>query len=140
MSDSFIDSNVLVYLLDDRDLRKYRLAAEVVRRAIEDRDAAISFQVVQETLNVITRKLPATLSAADAGSFLTRVLLPLWKVMPSERLYREALDIQDRYRYSFYDALVVAAALSAGCTRLYSEDLQTGQTIGRLTIVNPFLG
>jgi predicted nucleic acid-binding protein len=55
------------------------------------------------------------------------------------RLYQRALDIQARYHYGFYGALIIAAALEAGCTRLYSEDLQHGQLIERLTIENPFL-
>jgi predicted nucleic acid-binding protein len=55
------------------------------------------------------------------------------------RLYQRALDIQARYHFGFYDALIIAAALEAGCTRLYSEDLQHGQRIERLTIENPFL-
>jgi predicted nucleic acid-binding protein len=55
------------------------------------------------------------------------------------QLYQRALDIQARYRYGFYDALIIAAALEAGCIRLYSEDLQHGQRIERLTIENPFL-
>ena len=58
--------------------------------------------------------------------------------MPSERLYSRALRLQSRYRYRFYDSLIVAAALEAGCTRLLSEDLQTGHRIEALTIVNPF--
>jgi predicted nucleic acid-binding protein len=53
-------------------------------------------------------------------------------------LYHRALDIQARYRYGFYDALIIAAALSDGCSRLYSEDFQDGQRIEGLTIVNPF--
>jgi len=59
--------------------------------------------------------------------------------MPSEALYRRALEIKPRYGYSFYDSLIIAAALTAGCRRVYSEDLQHGQRIGQLTIVNPFL-
>jgi predicted nucleic acid-binding protein len=55
------------------------------------------------------------------------------------RLYQRALDIQARYHYGFCDALIIAAALEAGCSRLYSEDLQHGQRIERLTIENPFL-
>jgi predicted nucleic acid-binding protein len=58
--------------------------------------------------------------------------------MPTPALFERALEVQDRYGYAFYDALIVAAALEAGCTRLYSEDLQDGQRIGALTIENPF--
>jgi predicted nucleic acid-binding protein len=138
MSGSFIDTNVFVYLLDDRDEGKSSVARELVRSALEGGDAAISFQVVQEALNVLTQKLPARVSTRDAELFLERFLVPLWKVMPSEALYRQALAIQERHRYGFYDALIIAAALAAGCTRLYSEDLHDGQRVERLTIVNPF--
>ena len=64
---------------------------------------------------------------------------PLWQVNPTVALYRSAVSLQSRYRFSFYDSLIVAAALEAGCTRLYSEDLQHDQQIQQLTILNPFL-
>jgi predicted nucleic acid-binding protein len=89
-------------------------------------------------LNVVTRKLPTPMTAEDAGRFLEQVLGPLWKIYPSLALYRRALGVQARYRYSFYDSLIIAAALDAGCSRLYSEDLQDGQRIEELTIENPF--
>jgi predicted nucleic acid-binding protein len=54
-------------------------------------------------------------------------------------LYQRALDLQTRYRYAFYDSLIVAAALTAGCSRLYTEDMQHGQQIEGLRIENPFL-
>jgi len=66
------------------------------------------------------------------------VLAPMWRIMPSRGLFHRALDIQARYRYGFYDALIIAAALEGGCTRLYSEDLHDGQQIEGLTIENPF--
>jgi predicted nucleic acid-binding protein len=74
----------------------------------------------------------------SAKGFLQQVLVPLWRISPSQALYDRALDLQARYRYSFYDALIIAAALDAGCTRLYSEALQDGQKIEGLTIENPF--
>lgn len=141
MSGDFIDSNVFVYLFDETDERKRDVADGIVEHALQAHSASISFQVVQETLNVVTRKLPAPMTAEDARRFLERMLAPLWRVSPSLALYNRALDIQARYRYGFYDSLIVAAALDAGCTRLYSEDLQDGQRIeGRLTIENPFKG
>ena len=88
----------------------------------ETQNATISFQVVQETLNVLTRKLPTPMTAEGAKHFLEWVLAPLWRVSPSSALYHHALDIQDRYRYGFYDSLIVAAALDAGCTRLTIEN------------------
>ncbi len=139
MSGEFIDSNVLVYLFSRPEPAKQAAAMDIVQRGL-DGEGVISFQVVQETLNVITRKLAPEVTIADARAFLSDVLTPLWRVMPSEDLYRRALDIQERYHYGFYDALIVAAALWAGCTTLYSEDFQHGQRIERLTVVNPFLG
>lgn len=138
MSADFIDSNVFVYLVDEVDGRKHQIAQRLINRALETRHVSISFQVVQETLNVITRKLVTPVKPDDAQRFLDQILTPLWRVMPSGALYRRGLDIQARYRFGFYDALIIAAALSAGCTRLYSEDLQHGQRIEGLTIENPF--
>ena len=74
------------------------------------------------------------------AELLDEILIPLWQIDPIEAslLYRTGLRIQVRYGYSFYDSLIVAAALGAGCTTLYSEDMQDGQRIEGLTIRNPF--
>jgi predicted nucleic acid-binding protein len=109
-----------------------------VRAALTSGEACISFQVVQETLQVVARKLDPPASAADARRLLDDVLAPLWTVSPTPALYRRALELQAGDGFSFYDALIVAAALEAGCTRLLSEDLQDGRRIERLTIENPF--
>lgn len=138
MSDDFIDSNVFVYLVDQTDELKHRTADALVSRALATGQGVVSFQVVQETLNVITRKLATPVTPHDAARFLDSTLLPLWQVMPSAALYRRSLDIQGRYGYSFYDAIIIAAALEAGCTRLLSEDMQDGHRIEGLTIANPF--
>jgi len=139
MSGEFIDSNVFVYLFDETDDRKREAAERIVDSALQNHNASISFQVVQETLNVLTRKLPTPMTAEGAKGFLQQVLVPLWRISPSQALYERALDLQTRYRYGFYDSLIIAAALDAGCTRLYSEDLQVGQQIEGLTIRNPFV-
>ena len=134
----FLDTNVLVYLFDETDGRKRSIASELVRAALASGEACISFQVVQETLQVVTRKLDPPATAAEAGRLLEDVLAPLWTVSPAPALYRRVLDLRERHGLSFYDALIVAAALEAGCSRLLSEDLQDGQRIERLTIENPF--
>ena len=64
--------------------------------------------------------------------------MPLWRVNPTRALYQRGLDLQTRYRFSFYDSLIVAAALDAGCKTLYSEDLQHGQRVEGVTITDPF--
>jgi len=138
MNVEFIDSNVFIYLFDEADTRKRGVAESLVGAGLESGRACISFQVVQETLNVITRKLAAPATAEDARRFFDRILAPLWRVMPSAALYHRALDLQGRHRLSFYDALIVAAGLEAGCTTLFSEDLQHGQRFDKLKVENPF--
>ncbi|MBP7587668.1 MAG: PIN domain-containing protein [Thermoanaerobaculia bacterium] len=138
MSADFFDTNILVYLFDETDARKQMIAAGLVEKALESGSACISFQVVQETLNVLTRKLQRPATPAEAGRLLNEVLMPLWRGAPSPAFYRRGLELQQRYSLSFYDALIVAAALEAGCTRLLSEDLQDGLRIERLTVENPF--
>ena len=135
-ADAFIDTNVFVYLFDETDDEKRRRAETIVYRALADGTGCISFQVVQEALHVIIRKLDA--APADARQVLDDVLIPLWRIDPSASLYRRGLRVQARYNLAFYDSLIVAGALEAGCRTLYSEDLQHGQQIAGLTIVDPF--
>lgn len=136
--DTFIDTNVFVYQLDSTDKRKHRIAEGIVRDALASGQACISFQVVQECLNVALRKAAVPLSPDQARAYLDVVLLPLMQVQASPALYHRALDLQQRWRFGFYDSLIVAGALAAGCKRLLSEDLQHGQRIDDLLIHNPF--
>lgn len=138
MSADFFDSNVFICLFDERAPGKRATATALTRMALETQSACISFQVVQETLNVLTRKLLVPLTAADTQSFLQQMLVPLWRVMPSPGLYAQAVLLQSQTQFSFHDALIVAAALEAGCKRLLTEDLQHGQRIEGLRIENPF--
>ncbi|MGI9025286.1 MAG: PIN domain-containing protein [Burkholderiaceae bacterium] len=138
MSVDFIDSNVFVYLFDEADPRKHGIARRVVEAALADASGVVSFQVVQETLNVLTRKLRVPTLPADAVAFMQDTLAPLWQVQPSPALYETAVHLQERAGFSFYDALIVAAALEAGCKRLLTEDLQHGQRVEGLRIENPF--
>ena len=136
-ADSFIDSNVVVYLFDDAAPDKQQRAESLIVKGLDQKNYCISHQVVQETLNVAIRKLNFTVE--DASRLLDSVLQPLWKVMPTTAMYQRSLMVQFRYKYSFYDSLIIAAALEAGCNILFSEDLQHGQEIERMTILNPFL-
>ena len=137
MSGDFIDSNVILYLLDP-DTRRHTAARSLIDRALAELSGWISFQVVQEVLNVVTRRFAPPATDEQARQLLTDVLLPLWRVSPSPALYQSALDVRARYQFSFYDSLIVAAALTSGCDRLFSEDLQDGQVIDGLRIDNPF--
>jgi predicted nucleic acid-binding protein len=137
-ADVFIDTNVFIYHLDTTDALKHAVAERIVREGLASGNACISFQVVQECLNTALRKAQVALDLDSARSYLDTVLAPLLQVPASPALYHRALDVQARWRFSFYDSLIVAAALTAGCSRLLSEDLQHGQRIETLTIHNPF--
>ncbi|MGB6606012.1 MAG: PIN domain-containing protein [Steroidobacteraceae bacterium] len=136
---SFVDTNVLVYLFDGRVPAKQRRAAELLRQLADADDApVISTQVLQEAFVALTRKLamPAreaigALQLLEAGSFaIQRVDPPL--------IWRAATRSADE-RLSFWDALIIEAAQEAGCTQLYSEDLQANRSFGEVTIRNPFV-
>jgi predicted nucleic acid-binding protein len=140
MSVDFLDSNMFIYQFSSADARKRAIADRLVRDAIETGRGCISHQVIQECLNVLGSKAARPLPPADLRLYLDEVLLPLYRIAASAALYRRALDIQARWRFGFYDALVVAGALEGGCERLYTEDLQHGQRIGTLIVENPFRG
>ena len=134
--ESFLDTNVFVYLFDETDRSKRERAERLVHWALKHETGCISFQVVQETLNVMTRKLKVP--PDTARQLLNRILMPLCRVFPTQALYQSTLDLQTRYGLSFYDSLIVAAAIEAGCRTLYTEDLQHGQQISGVIITNPF--
>lgn len=135
----FIDTNVFVYHIEAADSRRSSIAGGIIERAVRDGSGCISSQVIQETLNVALRKSQVVLSRHSSRAYLDSVLAPLLRTFPGIELYHRALALQDRYCFAFYDSLIVAAALEAGCRRLYSEDLRHGQRIEGLTIENPFV-
>lgn len=134
----FLDTNIFVYTFDDRDLSKRDRARSLVESALQDQNGVISFQVIGEFLNVATTRFAVPLSFPDCAAYIDSVMSPLCEVHSSVALYLDALDIQERWRFSWYDSLIVAAALEADCELLLSEDLQHGQKIRDLRIENPF--
>ena len=136
----FLDTNIFVYaLLASEPLKKQR-ALQLVEQALASRQGCVSYQVIQEFANVGTRKFAQRLSTEQCKQFIDAAMLPLNRVASSPELLNAALDLQGETRYSFYDSLVIAAALQAGADVLYTEDLQHNQLIaGTLRIVNPFL-
>ncbi|MBW1790036.1 MAG: PIN domain-containing protein [Deltaproteobacteria bacterium] len=135
----FIDTNVFVYSFDQKDDDKRRKSNELIKNALLNHNGCISSQVIQEFINVATRKFISPMSIQDCEKYLKNVLSPLCQVFTSLELYHKALDIMERWQFSLYDSLIIAASLQADCKFLYSEDLQHKQKIQSLTIVNPFL-
>jgi predicted nucleic acid-binding protein len=130
--EAFFDTNVLIYAValdDPRNARAEELLAS---------GGTISVQILNEFVSVARRKIlmpwRGVMGALDAFRVVCPSPLPI-----TMEMHEAALKIAKQYGYGIYDALVVAAALEAGCAILYSEDFQDGQTIdGQLTIRNPF--
>jgi predicted nucleic acid-binding protein len=134
----FFDTNILVYSFDRSDAAKQRRAQNLIESAIEFRNGVISYQVVQEFLNVALRRFRQTLPPAEARTYLTRILMPMCEVFPDGQLYAEALTFAEETGWGFYDSLIVASAAAARCATLWSEDLQDGRVVRGVTIRNPF--
>jgi predicted nucleic acid-binding protein len=131
----FVDTNVLIYALDDADLKKQEAAREWRAELWKRRQGRISFQVLQEFYVKVTRKWPNV--RQDARSEVRDLLA--WRPLSVDGVMLErAWKIRDRYQISFWDALIVAAAKSASCRYLLTEDFQAGQDLDGLLVVNPF--
>src|SRR5713226_5292319 len=91
----FLDTNVLVYCFIEGEREKRAISRRLVKSALESRDGIISYQVVQEFLNVATKKPQRRMSQAEAQVFLGEVLIPLCEVFPDAALYSTALSIAD---------------------------------------------
>jgi predicted nucleic acid-binding protein len=140
MSDKyFLDTNIFVYCFDDRQPEKKVRSLALIAEALQTGDGIISTQVMQEFLNVATRKFSVPLKPEDGKVYLQKVMYPLCHVFPDLDLYQTALDILRETGYSFYDSLILSGALRGGCTILYSEDLHAGQQVDRVKIINPFV-
>ena len=140
MSDRFfLDTNIIVYSFDKSNPTKQKRASELIEKGLKGHNGCISYQVVQEFANVATRKFAVPMSHDDCRQFIEMFLSPMWEVYASRDLVKSALDIAERWQYSFFDALIIASALEASCHILYSEDLQHRQKIYQLRIIDPFV-
>jgi predicted nucleic acid-binding protein len=134
----FIDTNIFVYSFDHKNPEKKERSRRMIERALETGDGMISTQVIQEFLNVATQKFAVPMKPDDSLAYLRIVLNPLCQVYPNLALYETCLEVQAETRYSFFDSLILAAAIQGGCSYLYSEDLQEGQVVRGVAIANPF--
>ena len=133
MADRFFDTNVLLYLLSAEPGRADRVE-EVLAAG-----GTISVQVLNEFTSVALRKLG--MKVAEVREALAPIIDVCQVIALTTQIHQRGLAVAERYRFSFYDALIVAAALESGCTTLFSEELQDGQVIDQtLTVRNPFQG
>lgn len=130
--DAFFDSNVPLYLISAHAAKRDRAKTIIGERGV------VSTQVLNEFAAVASRKYhvawPAIRDALGAVKAICRVD-PL-----TIEVHDRGVALAERYQFDIYDSLIIAAALQGGCTTLYSEDMQHGQNVEGLTIINPFVG
>jgi predicted nucleic acid-binding protein len=140
MSDKyFIDTNVFVYSFDQSQRTKHLRSLQLIQSALQTGLGIISTQVIQEFLNVATRKFAVPMKPEDSKAYLRLVLNPLCQVYPDLSLFESSLDLQAETGYSFYDSLILSAAIRSECNFLFTEDMQDGQEIHGVLIKNPYI-
>ena len=138
MSDKyFVDTNVLVYGYDRSAGAKHERAQALIEELWNSGSGVLSTQVLQEFCVNLRRKAGQPLPA-DAVRRLIQDYSSWEIVVNTADSILQALDIEARYRISFWDALILQAAESSGATLVYSEDLASGQKYGSIRVVNPF--
>jgi len=133
----FVDTNVLVYSRDASEPQKQKQAIAWMTYLWENRAGYLSFQVLQEFYITVTDKLDPGLDHETARRDV-RFLLSWQPSKADHRVIEGAWQLQDRYRLSWWDALIVSAAQAAGCRYLLTEDMQENQKFGQIKIINPF--
>lgn len=133
---AFVDSNLLIYAHDRDAGPKRELAMALLERLWSERSGILSVQVLQEFFVTVTRKLQTPVARARAREVI-RAYAP-WVTHPTtpETILR-ASELSETARIDFWDALIVAAAEQSGAETLYSEDLNDGQVIAGVRVVNP---
>jgi predicted nucleic acid-binding protein len=132
----FVDTNVFLYVFDPADISKQNAAREWREELWKNRRGRISYQVLQEFYVKATQKWPESLYEIRAE---VNDLFAWQPVTVDAEILDRGWKLQDRYKLSFWDALIVAAAASSGCRYLLTEDLQNGQEMDGVLVMNPFL-
>jgi predicted nucleic acid-binding protein len=133
----FLDTNILVYAYDIEEETKHQKAKEILIDCWDNHSGTISTQVLQEFYVTVTRKLSKKLPAHEARAIIKDFLpWPIYQIEPANVV--AASELGEKYGYSFWDSLIITAAQNTDAEILYSEDLQDGQQLNGLRIVNPF--
>ena len=134
----FVDTNILVYAFDEADVVRQRRAEKALAEILEQDRIRLSTQILQEFYVTMTRKVEPQWSLKEALAVLDDLVA--WPVLAVDvELIRESVLLSDEARLSFWDALVVNAAARSGASVLYTEDLNDGQTIRGVRVVNPLV-
>lgn len=130
----FVDTNILLYAHDvDAGDKHARARDKILQAWSQDPVPSISVQVLQEFLvNLVRKGVPGRTARQTVESYLE------WQIIDSDVvLFRSALELQERWKLSFWDSLILAAAQRSGATRLWSEDFTPGQNFDGIIIENP---
>lgn len=137
MSDkTFVDTNILIYAHDADAGSKHDIAKAVLSGLWGDRNGVLSPQVLQEFYVNARKKIPRPLSKESARLVVSTYAI--WCVETTSNEISNAFRIEDESKIGFWDALIVASALKSGASRIFSEDLNAGQAIAGIAVVNPF--
>ena len=133
----FLDSNILVYFVDEHDSKKQKIAEKLIKNSVEMKTGVLSTQSLQEFYSVVTRKSLCSKEQAKTIVEKFRNTLPVTQISVSHIL--KAIDISIQTQFSFWDSLIVSAAHSSGCVIVYSEDMNHNQLVNGVKIINPFI-
>ena len=133
---AFVDTNVLIYAHDDDAKEKHETARNILDELWRERNGVLSMQVLQEFYVNVTRKISHPISKPSARLVVNSYAI--WCVQTTPEDVAAAFRIEDESKLGFWDALIVASALSSGASRLLSEDMNAGQKFRGLRIENPF--
>ena len=140
---ALVDTNILVYRFDPRDMRKQSLATRLLREGLINDTIRIAHQAIAEFYAVVTRPrigIPPLLKDDDARREAEELLVQFQVLFPDETVVRTALRGIAAYQMSWWDAHMWAYAETFGMNQLFSEDFQHGQLYGSVQVINPFLG
>lgn len=135
---TFLDTNIFVYSFDSTHKNKQKIAQRLIKNALENHTGIISTQIIQEFFNVAAKKFESPPTYATCKEYLEKIFVPLCEIFPSIILLAEALSIREETKYGFYDSLIISAAIQGNCNILYTEDMQDGQNMRGVKILNPF--
>ena len=133
----FLDSNILVYFVDEHDSKKQKIAEKLIKNSVEMKTGVLSTQSLQEFYSVVTRKSLCSKEQAKTIVEKFKNTLPITQISVTHIL--KAIDISIQTQFSFWDSLIVSAAHSSGCVIVYSEDMNHNQLVNGVKIINPFI-
>lgn len=134
---TFLDTNILLYAISAQPEEAAK--SEKAREILSSADFVLSVQVLQEFYVQATRPSRADPLTHDEATALIQHWLRHRIVPLTVQVMQDALDLKKRYQTSYWDAAILAAAVSAGCSELFSEDLNPGQNYKSIRVINPFL-